>query len=697
MNLYRSNTLFKMMPSLLAALVIICCRPVCSMAQVSKYLLLKGAVNIYTDAQPGTALYRSVSVLERDINNALGVRCAIKPLSAVNSSGIVIVNSADDKIVKPLKGWEAHRVYVKAIDHRQQVILQGADVRGTIYAMYAFSEKVLGIPPLWFYTGWRAKKTTSLKIPLDLDLLFPSPAVKYRAWFPNDMDLFTPWRKLSADNNEMWLEAALRLKINTIEWFDGETDHSKKYSVSETTQLISDHGLLNTTHHHSPLNASLDGWESYWKKIRDTIPPQLALANVDKLEDFWRYNVECVIKNKIDMLWVIGFRGAGDHPFWYTFKDAPPSMKERGEVISQMIAKQRDIVLSLTKNQDTRFRTIFYDELSDLLAQGYIHPPADTSLIWTYVATRRDHYPNKDIQNLNKSANVNLGYYFNYQFTSTGSHLAAGEGPWKMEQNFRYVAGKSDKPLMFSVVNAGNIREFLMELSANAAMMWDLKNYNSNSFVQNYCAMYFGKTHAKKAAQIYKDYYNAYWKQKKPDLPGFDRQYIFQDLRYKRAIMDICSAFGKSYNPDPLMDNPGEQEPGRTFKIVPQDNGATSQVDAIINGTTISAAAFLQVTKDAAALSPILSDESRSFFYDNLVAPASYMYNLNVCLLNISKAYKATDKDDRRQLVQRSLMALKQAQGSLLDTQHGNFSKWYAGDKVFGFSGIIAAINKLDQ
>jgi len=41
------------------------------------------------------------------------------------------------------------------------------------------------------------------------------------------------------------------------------------------------------------------------------------------------------------MLWVIGFRANGDHPFWYTFKDGPASMKDRGEVISQMMERQR--------------------------------------------------------------------------------------------------------------------------------------------------------------------------------------------------------------------------------------------------------------------------------------------------------------------------------------------------------------------
>jgi hypothetical protein len=58
---------------------------------------------------------------------------------------------------------------------------------------------------------------------------------------------------------------------------------------------------------------------------------------MDKLEEFWRCNIESVVKNKINMLWVLGFRGNGDHPFLYTFKDAPQSEKERGAVISDIL------------------------------------------------------------------------------------------------------------------------------------------------------------------------------------------------------------------------------------------------------------------------------------------------------------------------------------------------------------------------
>ena len=664
-------------------------------AETAPPWILKGDTILYTFAKPGDPLYRAVKALQRDIKKVIGTDLAIKSLSDVKAPGIVIRGQAEGTPARTVMGPEAHHLYISAINGQRHIVLEGADIRGEIYAVYSFSEKVSGVPPFWYYSEWVPDRRKEIAVPSTFDIDVPSPQVKYRAWFPNDTDLFAPWRKLSADNAEMWLEAALRLKLNTIEWFDGERDYSVPYGVSPTTKLINNYGLINTTHHHSPLNASFEGWDGYWKEVREMKPPALSLANEKSLEEFWRYNVDCVVKNKIDMLWVIGFRGRGDHPFWNTFKDAPASMKDRGEVISRMMQTQRDIVVSATGNPGVQFRTIFYNELSDLLAQGYIHPPQDPSLICTYVAARRDHYLNKDVQQLKDGSDRNLGYYFNYQFTSTGSHLAAAEGPWKMEYNLRYVAGKSSKPLAFSVVNAGNIREYVMELSANAAMLWNFKAYSSDDFLTKFCATYYGDDQAAKAAALYKAYYDAYWKQKRPDLKGMDRQYIFQDLRYKRAIMAICGQFQKKYNPNPLRDIGGEQEPSRTFRIVPQDNHATTQMGAILNGTASSAAAFLCVAKDADALYENLSDARKPFFNDNLRQPAYYMYGLNVCLLQLSKAYMATDASVKQDAIKDAMAGLQNAELALRSTQHGVFSTWYAGDKIFDFNGIREALDRL--
>lgn len=127
----------------------------------------------------------------------------------------------------------------------------------------------------------------------------------------------------------------------------------------------------------------------------------------------------------------------------------------------------------------------------------------------------------------------------NFGFASTGPHVAPAEGPWKMEFNYRYINNKS--PLFFSVVNVGNVREYLLELSANAKMLWDYSSYNSDLFLADYCVQYFGNKFSPEVAQLYKDYYDVYWIPKKNEMEGLERQFLFQDLRYARVFDQINS------------------------------------------------------------------------------------------------------------------------------------------------------------
>ncbi|WP_285008041.1 glycosyl hydrolase 115 family protein [Pedobacter faecalis] len=675
------------------------CLLLCSAPGFAGDIVLDAKVVIFADTASETPINIALKALRRDLKRVLNAEADIRPLAALAGSGmrkgtcIVIRNTAGK--VSGLSGWEAHRIRVVRANNNDQVLLEGADTRGTIYAIYSFSEKVLGVPPLWYFCDWKPEVKREIKIKPDFQYQTGAPSVKYRAWFPNDQDLFQPWRRLSPENDELWLETMLRLKLNTVEWFDNERDYAKPYSISRTTKLINDYGFTNTTHHHSPLNASFAGWQNYWEKVRQMKVPELSLSNQAQLEEFWKYNVESIVKNKIDMLWVLGFRGSGDHPFWYTFKDAPESMQERGAIISKMMERQREIVLEVTKDPKAPFRTIFYDELSDLLAKNYITPPADTGFIWTYVAARRDHFPNLDMQQLDDKGNLRLGYYFNYQFTSTGSHLAAAEGPWKMEHNYRYVAGKSNKPVAFSVVNAGNLREHLMELSANAAMMWDFEKYSSDRFVLDFCKTYFGSRYAKDIAGLYKKYYHSYWQQRKSDIPGFERQYIFQDLRYGRALKDLAAAYLKPFQANPLVDISAEQVKNRTFNIVPGDNDANTVLEALLKGVSKSANDFLQVGKESDRIAASLPNEQRVFFADNLQQRAWFMHHLNRTLLELALGYQKNQTSERNAHVRKAIAELRLAESALKKTDQGIFQNWYSNDRVFGFKNIFNKLNAL--
>jgi hypothetical protein len=557
-----------------------------------------------------------------------------------------------------------------------------------------FSEKFLGIKPLWFWASLEPRKKESIVFSNAFEFDSGEPYVKYRAWFPNDQDMFNPWRDLSDLNNEILYETLLRLKLNTIE-IEKSIDYTKKGSVTERARIIDRYGLFMTFHHHSPMNSKSSDWAKYWKMMGKSGSPEFKLSYMSELEEFWRYNVKTLIDNGIDkVIWGANFRGNGDKPFWLSYSDAPESMKDRAQAINNVVNRQIEILKEQNGGYLPMTRMIFYDEISDLLAEGLLKPPAEETLIWNYVAARRDHFPNDDIRNRTFDNSINLGYYMNLQFTSTGSHLVQAEGPWKMEKNYRYVDSKNDKPIIFSVVNSGNNREHLLTLSANAEMLWNFKSYNTDSFLKQFCGAYYGLEQAESIASLYKKYFYAYWNQKKNDIEGFDRQYIFHDLRYKQAVKQLSAKFSDTVDLNPLKDFSWEQLPNRVFRIVPEDNGADNQIDAMLIGTRESYKRFKNVVHEADSIVTFLSPEQQVFYNDNLRWPAYFMLYLNDALYNYCQAYITNAKDEKAKFVRKSLYAAEQARLSLYKMAHGNFVTWYAHEQIFDIDDFVNIINE---
>ena len=95
-------------------------------------------------------------------------------------------------------------------------------MRGVIYAIYTFSEKALGIPPLWFFADWKPALREAVELPADFALIaVPAPHVRWRGWFPNDEDMYPAWEKSAVDERyDRVLETMLRLKLNVIDLVD---------------------------------------------------------------------------------------------------------------------------------------------------------------------------------------------------------------------------------------------------------------------------------------------------------------------------------------------------------------------------------------------------------------------------------------------------------------------------------------------
>ena len=630
----------------------------------------------------------AVATLSKDFEKVMHYKPEISQ-RADNAKGIdiVVVNeSTDDLLIdklllRSLDGFESHRIYCDVLKRR--IYIHGKDMRGTIYALYTFSEQFLEVPALWYFSSWEPQYKKQVMISSDFDYYQKSPQVRYRAWFPNDTDLFEPWRKRSKENDELWLETMLRLKLNTVEL--EATVTYPDYKLNSRAALLRKYGLILTSHHHVACNNNLMNWEGYWRTVRKMESPKLLLSDEESLREFWQYSIETVCRDKQENLWQISFRGINDQPFWAAFSDAPETDKERAEVINRMIRIQLDMIKEATGEKDPFVRMTFYDELSDLLAKDYLQPPTGENMLWTFVAGRRDHYPYDDLVAFDTKKQVKLGYYMNLQFTSTGAHLAPAEGPWKMEFNYRYVNTRG--PLTFSVVNAGNLREFVMEMAANARMMWDMQLYDTDSFLLDFCTQYFGKKHAAKVAKLYHDYYYAYWQQKPSAFPNMERQFIFQDLRYSRVFDQIGKRF-QDFSPNPLYDIGFERIPGRTFRI-----DGNNQVDSLIAGMERAVFRFGEVSRRCEDLLKQLPCQDQRFFRDNLAAPCHYMEALSRSLYHFVLAYKNTD--ERVENLDAAIRQLEEARDTLYATQEGVFATWYTGDSFNGKFNIPAKLKLL--
>jgi hypothetical protein len=660
---------------------------------------------VFSDEEDGP-LKIALNAFLKDFVSVVGTKPSVenKIDTAISKPVIVIVNRSSGHLAvppdkaRPLDGFESHRIYADAANNR--IYLEGFDTRGTIYAIYTFSEKFLGVPPLHYWSSWVPEKKDEILIANDCDIFFKSPQVRYRSILPGDQDFFNPWRKESPANEGIWLETTLRLKLNTVETY---STIEPGYKVSNYAKLIDSYGLVITSHHTSGLNTSFGTWENYWEKVRKTDPPKLLLANEQAIIDFFKYNAETVKRSGIENLWTVAFRGRVDQPFWSVFDDAPKGDKERADVINKMLQMQLDVIKEVTGNQNPYVRITFYDEIASLMAKGFLRPPESENMIWTFVAARRDPYPYDDLVNFNPEKPVKLGYYMNFGFASTGAHVAPAESPWKMEFNYRYINNKS--PLFFSVVNVGNLREFVLELSANAKMLWDYELYNTDEFMLGFCTQYFGAAKAKQVAQLYKDYYNSFWQPKQSEFPDMKRQFVFQDLRYARAFDHIYNDFyssGKKLNMNPLHEIGYESIPGRTFRIDCEFNKAENQVDAILNGMEQTIPKFESVAARCTEMKLKLDADKQPFFNDNLRLYSYYMAHLSKTLYHYVYAYKNQAKKDVliKNLEQAHDEAVR-AKNYLNEGQHDIFSTWYSNaeplTRTFQIDSLINNITILKK
>jgi hypothetical protein len=644
-------------------------------AQNPQSLVLNTNITIVVGQDEAGPVKLAADDLAADFQKVLGRRSKIVDrLETAAEAAILIGEQA--KIPEELRSTgtttpESFSLSLKRTNGKRVVVLSGADMRGTMYAVYQFSEKYLGVDPMYYWTDHEPARRASISVPDSLNESFPAPVFKYRGFFINDEDLLTGWAPAPANENagislEVWnkiYETTLRLKGNMVApgtWI---------FPDDAQVKLAAKRGLIVTQHHAIPLGLNVARWPKDVPYNYSTHP--------EILEHAWQNAVHSYLPDQ-EVLWSVGLRGLSDVTYASMDSSVQNNNQALGKLISKAIADQMRIVRSA--RPDAKFVTNLWQEGARLVQQGDLKIPAEVSTVW---------------------ADDGYGYLQDHGEVAAGQgiydHVAMMNGRANqltemvpVERSFselgRYIkAGATD----YFLVNTSDIRPVSMSIEAVMNAVWKglpSEPDAAHSFYRHWSAEEFGQAAAPKLAELYEEYFNAPAHFGDPAREYGDQLYHTEARQMLLTYMTdapLYSIPGQAPKWEPprilLPGGPFNRPVGKEWlhaaiaKEIQQCGDAQPRWDAVWN--------------KAVAIEPLIPAARRRFYQAQVLTMIAINRESNRMLWLLSKALQDAQSQraaQARDEASQALKALDEIQREQAAAEYGKWQNWYRGDWLTG-------------
>lgn len=555
---------------------------------------------------------------------------------------------------------------------KQAVCLTGADMRGTIYAIYEFSQTVLGVDPMYLWTDRQPEKRTSVSLPANFAQVFPSPVFRYRGFFTNDEDQLTGWIPAAKGEHtgislKVWdniFETILRLKGNMIvpgTWI---------FPDDAQVEAAARRGLVVNQHHAIPLGVNVARWPRGVPYNFSTHP--------EILERAWT-NAVAAYKPDEEILWSVGLRGLSD----LSYATLDPSVRNNdpllGKRISDAIADQMRIVRA--RYPDARFVTDLWQEGAQLMREGYLKVPPEVALVWADTGYG-------DMQDGGNVA-AGQGAYFHVAMLDGNANQLSEMVPVSVmeEELGRYIKAGATKYLL---INTSDIRPVAMTTEAVMNIAWGgvptSGGDTEGSFYRQWAAKEFGSASANALEKMYKKYFAvAMTKPRQPEnpnkmFPAAGEQHAHTEARW--LILNTLSGHQVANIPD--------QAPKWTQPGVRNENDAAARRARI--GRDIAKCEAVQpqwdaVWQDAVAAMPMVSPARRNYYQAGVLTMITIDRESNRMLLNVARALQDDEAGHTEKAVAEAtaaLQSLETMQKAMAAAEYGKWKNWYRGDWLTG-------------
>lgn len=653
--------------------------PAVSRQKPSVPIVLDSSVTILVDAGEPAPVLAAAEDLASDLGKVFGKKPVIVD-SATKAGPVTIVigsKSASVTALHPAPLTQAESFSISTATARWNrrnpthvVLLAGADMRGTIYAVYQFSQEFLGTDPMYYWTDREPVARETITIPAGLSRVYPAPVFKYRGFFINDEDLLTGWAPgeqkdhtgISLDVWNKIFETILRLKGNMV------TPGTWIFPDEPQVKLASRRGLIITQHHATPLGLNVARWP-------DGVPYSYT-EHPEILERAWKNAVHEYAPDQ-EVLWTLGLRGLSDTSYATFDPNVRGGDRELGALITKALADQIAIVRAVRPN--AQFILNLWQEGARLNKEGFLKIPPEVITVWadTGYGYMQD----------NGEVTKGQGAYFHVaMFNAMANQLTEMVPMDRVNSELgRYIKTGATQYLL---MNTSDIRPVSMMARAVMEVGWGgvPTGTTGEDYYRKWSAEEFGEKAAPVIAEIYREYFAAPALRPgtKPALPYGDNYY---HTEARRLLLD--SMVGS-----PLYTLPGQNpkwvKPG--VILGPRSGEALKQVlvnaaEGEVERCDQAQPRWDALWEKAVAAESLVSPERQPFYRAHVLAMIAIHRESNRMLSLVSQAVLAAGNNrtaEARNYTQSALATFDAIDKAEAAAEYGKWKNWYRGDWLTG-------------
>jgi len=623
-------------------------------------------INITSQSRP---VHRAANDLAADIEAVLGVRPTFGSAPSQQAGLRIDISTSGEGDPETF-----------TLRRRGQAItLDGADMRGTIFAIYQFSQDYLGVDPMYFWTDNRPARRTAIDMPEGTVRRFPKPVFEYRGFFINDEDQLTGWAPAKPEEKtnispavmDKVYETLLRLKANMV------VPSTWPFPDDPQIRAASERGLIVNQHHATPVGMNAVRWP------KDV--PYNYTEHPEILRRAWKNSVDLYGPDQ-EILWTVGLRGLSDVSYAAMDKTVVGNDARMGQLIQRAITDQIEIVRARFPN--AKFVTNLWSEGAGLMRDGHLKIPDGVISAW----------PDEGWGWIKDNGRVRAGegfYYHVAMLNGRANQLSEMVPVDRIYSEFgRFIEAGATK---FALVNVSDIRSVAMTAKTTMDVAWGgvPEKASARSCYRSWAAAEFGERAADKAADLYTDYFAAF-----PHMPpgkGYGDGMEYGDERYHEVARDLLMramidppyyrTVGQSpqWWPPRVLDFGDEHLEEWISKTIARElkicGEAVPRWNAVLN--------------KAKAVESLVPPERRDYFRYGFLTMLAVNRNSNAMLLALCRAAQAAKAGDIPEAHRQADLALAQIDELNRYEAFGDLGKWKGWWRGDWFTDVRATAERI--